>query len=248
MAGLLSGKLTLKDTADHCNRLHAEIGGIVKQGLGKAREIGKVLCVAKSAIHHGAFTAWVEHECDFSAETARRYMRVHEEWDELLERNGSRIADITFTEGIKQLAGPKKPSKNGQKKPVLPKQGGPVESSGVCSKGGAHEYETDPELEGLFCAKCHEARTEHQDQPPADQDLPSDPVDQGQPAAEEEAADRGAARRLADLFTRAEQLCGTMINLLDDINKLKPAGEEKMGNMRDGLQLLYSDIKTWRAQ
>lgn len=249
-AGLAQGRITLQDTAESVNSLHREAMQACKHGLGKAREAGKLLCIAKSAIRHGAFEAWVDHECEFSIETARGYMRIHTNWDELVERNGaSRMANITFTEGLKQLAKPSKspPQKaeNGSQTTVTTPTPGDIKDV-ECSKGGAHEWEPDPELDGLYCAKCHERRPE--DEPAADPAPAGHTSHQRGSGTQAAATDSVAPKRLADLFGRAEQLCGALVNLVDDLHKLKPCDGDRVTNMRDSLQLLYNDIKTWKSE
>lgn len=249
-AGLAHGRITLKNAAEAINALHEEAMKHCKAGLHKARECGKLLADAKSHIKHGAFQAWVNEACDFSYETANRYIRLHEHWDELVEAVGSRMPGMTITEGIKKISQLTKEKQDqwAKSKPVAETghlgntTNGGAEQDGTCIRGGAHVWEEDPELEGEFCRNCHEPKPT--DAQAADDDADFDPPDQEPARAEAEPAASLATKRLASLHHRIAELLGVTIGLVDEYHAENP-NEEAKNKTQDALRVAFADFNDW---
>ncbi len=88
------------------NILHNEIRGDLKKTFDKAIRIGGLLADQKESLEHGQFTTWVESNLDFDIRTAQRYMKVHNNREQLKSDSVSFL-----TEGYKQLEKPTEKSK-----------------------------------------------------------------------------------------------------------------------------------------
>jgi hypothetical protein len=70
-------------------------------------EAGLLLQEVKDKLKHGKFEAWVEGNCNFSARTARVYLRLASELPKLDDANRQRAADLSLRGVLKLLANPK---------------------------------------------------------------------------------------------------------------------------------------------
>ena len=237
--GLSQGKLTLKTAAAHINRLHAEATNCCKAGLIKAKEAGEALLQAKEAIKHGAFEAWVNEECDFSVRSARRYMDIHRNWDQLIEEHGpGQMSILTLEDGIAKLTHSRKERKATTKPAPAP------EPTEPCFKGGNHQWEPDPELSGDYCAKCHEQRpTSGQAD---DQDLEGDQEPEG-PGAAEAVTPGVAARGVGgNCLDRLVKILKEAVDLVDQANQETP--NSLHAEIIDSLNIAYQDAVQWRKR
>ena len=82
--------------------LHAEIGGLFMQSLDKAILIGSLLLQQKKSMDHGEWIPWIEKNLPFKERTARNYLRVYRERDNLKRQA---VADLNTA--YKLLAEPK---------------------------------------------------------------------------------------------------------------------------------------------
>lgn len=242
-AGLAQGRITLKTAADHINALHAEATNYAKASLVKAKEAGAELARAKMAIKHGAFEAWVNETCNFSVRTARKYMEIHRDWDLLLEKLGpGQMSIINLEQGIAKLTQVRKEKKAEIAAHTIPAEA--VDEPGDCIKGGDHEWETDYELPGHYCAKCHEQR------PPARQAADED--DSGDTAAggrgaEEEADEGVAAGRVgSDSLARLEKMLKEAVDLTDQAYQENPSPLRE--SVLTSLSVAYEDVLKWRKK
>jgi hypothetical protein len=72
-----------KSRADRLRQLHSEILGACRTVLSKAIEAGGILYEVKASLPHGEFTSWVEGNAGFNIRTAQRYMKIHENRDQI---------------------------------------------------------------------------------------------------------------------------------------------------------------------
>jgi len=66
-------------------RLHNEIEESLRMSLQKAIRIGELLSKAKDELKHGEFIPWIEKNLSFTDRTARRYIRIFENQDKVLQ-------------------------------------------------------------------------------------------------------------------------------------------------------------------
>lgn len=83
--------------------LHNEIGSYLKMSLEKAIRIGELLVEQKDNMGHGGFTSWVESNLPFTDRTARNYMRLFRQRDELKTET---VSDLGVTGGYRMLTAP----------------------------------------------------------------------------------------------------------------------------------------------
>jgi hypothetical protein len=249
-AGLAHGRITLQNAAEAINSLHGEVVQNCKVALQKAREAGKHLAEARKHIKHGAFELWVEESCDFSVDSARKYIKLHEHWDELVESAGSLMPMMTINEGIARISQftreknkkREEHAKSGTDIPVnFTTSEGEEQPDGNCIKGGNHVWEEDPELEGLFCANCHE-------QQPAVGQTPDTHAEVGSQNAQEPAKKDSPASlakgRLSDLRKRIAELLGVVMGLIDELHQASP-DQQRRDNSQDGLRIVHDDVRGW---
>jgi len=79
--------------ADRLRSLHGEIITAMRATLDLAIEAGAILHEVKAALPHGEFTSWVETNAGFSIRTAQRYMKIHENREELKNDSVSLLTD-----------------------------------------------------------------------------------------------------------------------------------------------------------
>jgi len=72
-----------KNPINEIIQLHNEIGQYLKMSLDKAIRIGELLTEQKASLKHGDFTPWIESNLPFTDRTARNYMRIYQEKDQL---------------------------------------------------------------------------------------------------------------------------------------------------------------------
>lgn len=239
-AGLKQGQITLKSLADRLNTLHEDAMQHCKSGLLLAKQIGELLAEAKEACKHGSFEAWVNHECDFSMESARRYMRVFHRWDELIEDEGpGRMSQMTFSEGIKKLTNHKKPEPQRQTGHGVTG----ITSSGGCFKGGSHVWEQDAELAGEYCQKCHERRPTVG--PTADDDA-EEYTELAEDATEASAAQGMAPGRLRELCAFITKNLPQLADAIAEMSKEE--ADPELDNILDALRVAYDDLNSWKKR
>lgn len=71
------------DLADQVNRLHTENEHLLRRGLQNAIDAGRILSDVKAKLPHGQFGNWCAENLAFSNRTARRYMKVYQNRDQL---------------------------------------------------------------------------------------------------------------------------------------------------------------------
>lgn len=87
--------------------------------LDHARRAGVGLIQAKRDLAHGAWLPWLAENCpSISRQTAQRYMRIADRWDEIeAARNASRETHLPLRQALALLAGSGMPSKKTAKEP-----------------------------------------------------------------------------------------------------------------------------------
>jgi hypothetical protein len=79
--------------ADRLKQLHGEIMGAARMVLDKAIEAGGILHDVKAALPHGDFIEWVETNAGFNIRTAQRYMKIHENREQIKNDNVTLLMD-----------------------------------------------------------------------------------------------------------------------------------------------------------
>ena len=82
-----------KPKVDEIIKLHFEIYGHFKVSLDKAQRIGELLTEQKDKLEHGEFIPWIKKSLPFSDRTARNYMRLYSERDQLKMENVSVLSE-----------------------------------------------------------------------------------------------------------------------------------------------------------
>ena len=83
---------------------HRELTSAVSKGVEKALQLGALLQEARAQVPHGQWTAWVEHNFEFTIRTAQAYMSLAAR----LKRDPSkaqRVALLPLREALEFLAG-----------------------------------------------------------------------------------------------------------------------------------------------
>lgn len=75
-----------KQVVAEINSLHEEIKSLMSQTFEKGLRLGDLLYRVKSALPHGGFQEWIDQNCPFTYRTARRYMVIWENKEELAVR------------------------------------------------------------------------------------------------------------------------------------------------------------------
>lgn len=89
--------------AQAITRLHNELYSLFDKGLDKAIQIGELLIQQKRALPHGEWIPWIQENLPFSDQTARNYIRLYLNRNELKSKN---VLDLTTA--YKALQQPKK--------------------------------------------------------------------------------------------------------------------------------------------
>ena len=76
-------------------RLHNEVNTLFTSGLEKAIRIGFLLEEQKKSMAHGKFTSWIDHNLPFKERTARNYMRLYRNRDEI-KRQGIASLNVAY--------------------------------------------------------------------------------------------------------------------------------------------------------
>lgn len=79
--------------AGRLRQLHGEITRGARMLLDKAIEAGGILHDVKASLPHGEFTPWVEVNAGFNLRTAQRYMKIHENREQLKSDSVSFLTD-----------------------------------------------------------------------------------------------------------------------------------------------------------
>ena len=77
MLPLYHDKITSMCEQDKINDLHRGIEEKLRSSVRDAIEIGRLLTGQKAKLNHGDFLPWLKANCNFSDETARKYMKLH---------------------------------------------------------------------------------------------------------------------------------------------------------------------------
>ncbi|MFZ2080452.1 MAG: DUF3102 domain-containing protein [Xanthobacteraceae bacterium] len=89
---------------------HQAVVGAVRTGLEHAMAAGDLLIMAKQEIGHGPFGEWVERNCKMSYRTARSYMQLANNRNEI-ESNWQSSANLNLSVAgaLRLISGPSKP-------------------------------------------------------------------------------------------------------------------------------------------
>lgn len=95
----------LANLATAINEAHEKVQSTMRAGLEYARAAGNLLIEAKARLRHGEWLPWVKANCRPAERTARLYMQIASQWDELQAKSAT-VADLTFREAGKLLSAP----------------------------------------------------------------------------------------------------------------------------------------------
>lgn len=85
-------KTPQETSAQAITRLHNELYSLFDKGLHKAIQIGELLIQQKRALNHGEWIPWIQENLPFSDQTARNYIRLYLNQNELKSKN---VLDLT---------------------------------------------------------------------------------------------------------------------------------------------------------
>ena len=100
----------LDDRVKEIVDLHDEIRGFFEKSVGSAIRIGQLLGEQKAELPHGQFTTWVESNMPFTPRTARNYMRLFDNREQLKSES---VSDLG--EAYRLLAPPRESEKPREK-------------------------------------------------------------------------------------------------------------------------------------
>jgi len=232
---LRQGQITLSGMLESVNNLHREAISDLKGSLLKFKAAGERLLEMKEQCKHGTFEALIESDaCCFGLTAAKLYMKLAGGWDILMELLGpGNLYTLSLAAAVRKIPSQRREPK--KESPPLP----PIAASAdrdTCFKGGKHVWEGDPELEGEYCAKCHERRPDVRDA--ADEGTEEHPGDPGGQGAEEEAAQGLAVGGLPDLRGRLKKALQDTTRLIDEY--CQAAEDESLRKtMQDGLRTAW---------
>ena len=75
--------VSVANSAEELNRLHAEIEGKMRSTVQDAIRAGEILAQVKERLPHGDFLPWVKLNCRFSEDTAERYRHLFDHADKI---------------------------------------------------------------------------------------------------------------------------------------------------------------------
>jgi len=78
---------------DEINARHRNILACRRTALEEAIRIGELLIANKKAVPHGAWLKWIDKNLEFSDQTARNYIRLYENRDDLKFKSVLNLAD-----------------------------------------------------------------------------------------------------------------------------------------------------------
>lgn len=110
--------LPLAALADRIKAEHVACQNALRTGVAHAIECGRLLIEAKAKVSHGEWLPWLLENVPFSERSARGYMRLYRELPKLDEPNRQRIADMSLSEALRELADHHSPKPETGKVPV----------------------------------------------------------------------------------------------------------------------------------
>jgi hypothetical protein len=91
--------------AEQIREEHAATLDGARNTITHALRVGELLCDVKDLCGYGSFKEWVVDNCGFTDRTARTYMRIFRNKEQL--QNGSEFPLLSITEAVAQLTAPK---------------------------------------------------------------------------------------------------------------------------------------------
>lgn len=74
---------SLAELAALANAKHAEGAAVARRSIAEFRAAGDALLKAKAKVRHGEWLGWLKKNIRFSGRTARNYIRIAENWDQI---------------------------------------------------------------------------------------------------------------------------------------------------------------------
>ncbi len=96
----------LADLANQINAEHEACHAAMRASVEHAVRAGVLLIEAKAGLPHGEWASWLYANCDFSARTARAYMRLAKELPKLDDEKRQRGAEMPLREALVSIADP----------------------------------------------------------------------------------------------------------------------------------------------
>lgn len=148
-------QLTESELAEGVNRAHAQARNAYKTFLHYVREVGEYLTAAKEKVGHGNFQTWVEEHTDLTYDTAVRYKRIAEKWDEVVEPNLARDPDLSLRSALGAIADARRKEKKTEpSKPLTGPSPDPPSGRKLDEKAAqvvALALDTPQEIHALYC-------------------------------------------------------------------------------------------------
>jgi phage N-6-adenine-methyltransferase len=79
----------------------------LSDAVSHARVAGRLLRQAKKIVGHGGWGAWLDGNFELSDRTARAWMQLADEWEQLDEPNRQRVAEMSLREALSFIAKPR---------------------------------------------------------------------------------------------------------------------------------------------
>jgi len=108
-------QVSLEELASNIRAEYAQVCESFGNAMLHTLAVGRLLLKAKSAVDHGGWLAWLAQNCELSARTANRYMRLAKHPTPLLEGDPSRVADLSLRAADALLTKHKSPKTNTDK-------------------------------------------------------------------------------------------------------------------------------------
>lgn len=205
--------------------LNQEIMVHFKNAVTGAKEAGKWLIDMKDLLPHGHFERYVEDHTEIASRTARRYMLLHEKWDEIEDKLGP-DAYVSTIDGCLKIVQPPPP-----KRPAL----ADFPPTEVLSSGEDNEEGRSEDVE----AAIKEVRERRQG---------SDRRAEGGDVGCEDGTETSRARSSKDPIKACEEdlerLFGEITRRLEDYHAVKP--NRLQFDCQQGLDHVYGDFRKWK--
>jgi hypothetical protein len=104
MSADLARSNALADLAARIKIEHEAAAGALKRTLTHAMAAGDLLLEAKAQLKHGEWLPWLEARCGIPERTARLYMRLARNREELSKRQNGNVADLTVRGALAVLS------------------------------------------------------------------------------------------------------------------------------------------------
>ena len=206
-----------------------------KNAVVGAKEAGKWLIDMKDLLPHGHFERYVEDHTEIASRTARRYMLLHERWDEIEDKLGPDAYVSTIDGCLKIVA---QPTQNRGNRPGLATFP-PTEVSDGQQED--HEAESDRSDGGLSPGVAEAAIALRERRYAASQGTAADA---GGPGPASEVRNKTPKDPSKAIEADLENLFGELTRKLEDYHAVKP--NRLHFDCQQGLDHVFGDYRKWK--